>query len=133
MISRNLTEIVVAMRRVATILGAAAVLAYAVPARAHAYLDHASPAVGSAVAVSPPAVTLWFTGKIEPAFSHVTVADAQGRRVDLDDARVPPNDQTELQIGLKPLAAGTYTVHWSVVSVDTHPTEGTFTFQVGVK
>ena len=38
---------------------------------------------------------------------------------------------TELQIGLKSLPPGTYTVSWHVVSVDTHPTEGTFTFEVG--
>lgn len=28
------------------------------------------------------------------------------------------------------LAAGTYTVHWTVVSVDTHRTQGTYTFTI---
>jgi methionine-rich copper-binding protein CopC len=36
-----------------------------------------------------------------------------------------------LHVGLKPLPPGTYRVHWRVLSVDTHTTEGSFTFQVG--
>ena len=36
-----------------------------------------------------------------------------------------------MHIGLKPLNAGTYKVHWHAVSVDTHTTEGDFTFTVG--
>ena len=100
-------------------------------ARAHAFLDHASPAVGSSVATSPPVATLWFTQDLEPAFSSVTVTDQAGQRVDLGNAQVPQGSQSELQVGLKPLPPGTYTVSWRVLSVDTHPTEGTFTFEVG--
>jgi hypothetical protein len=97
----------------------------------HAFLDHASPAVGSSVPASPPDVTLWFTQDLEPAFSDVTVTNEAGQRVDLGNAHIPQGSPAELQIGLKPLPPGTYTVSWHVVSVDTHPTEGTFTFDVG--
>ncbi|MGH7014839.1 MAG: copper resistance CopC family protein [Stellaceae bacterium] len=100
-------------------------------AYAHAFLDHSDPAVGSTVPTSPPAIALWFTQDIEPAFSTVTVTNAAGQRVDRGNAHVPPDNPAELQLGLKPLAHGTYTVHWHVVSVDTHTTEGTFTFDVG--
>jgi copper resistance protein C len=103
----------------------------ALPAHAHAFLDHASPAVGSSVPASPPAVTLWFTEDLEPAFSDVTVTNDGGQRVDLGNSQIPQDSPSELQIGLKPLPPGTYTVSWHVVSVDTHPTEGTFTFEVG--
>jgi methionine-rich copper-binding protein CopC len=111
----------------------AGALLMAVPAasHAHAFLDHAEPAVGSAVPKSPPFVTIWFTQDLEPAFSSVMVTDAAGKRVDLDNARIPQGHPDELQIGLKPLPPGTYTVSWHVVSVDTHPTQGTFTFDVG--
>ncbi len=101
------------------------------PARAHAFLDHTSPAVGSSVPAAPPVVTLWFTQDLEPAFSDVTVTNEAGQRVDLGNARIPQGSPAELQIGLKPLPPGTYTVSWHVVSVDTHPTQGTFTFDVG--
>ena len=99
--------------------------------RAHAFLDHASPAVGSSVPAAPAVVTLWFTQDLEPAFSSVTVTNEAGQRVDLGNARIPQGSPAELQIGLKPLPRGTYLVTWHVVSVDTHPTEGTFTFEVG--
>jgi methionine-rich copper-binding protein CopC len=97
---------------------------------AHAFLDHASPAVGSSVPASPPVVTLWFTQDLEPAFSSVTVTNEAGQRVDLGKAQIPQGSPDELQIKLKPLTPGTYLVGWHVVSVDTHPTEGTFTFDV---
>ena len=119
------------MRRIMTLLLAAAVLTGAAPAvRAHAFLDHASPAVGSSVPTSPPIVTLWFTQDLEPAFSDVTVTNEAGQRVDLGNTQIPQGSPAELQIGLKPLPPGTYLVSWRVVSVDTHPTEGTFTFDI---
>ena len=105
-------------------------LGAAPPSQAHAFLDHASPPVGSSVPASPPIVTLWFTQDLEPAFSSVTVTNEAGQRVDLGKAQIPQGSPAELQIGLKPLAGGIYLVSWHVVSVDTHPTEGTFTFEI---
>jgi hypothetical protein len=122
---------VVVMRGIIVVLVAGAVLIGSSPARAHAFLDHASPAVGSSVPAPPSVVTLWFTQDLEPAFSSVTVTNETGQRVDLGNAQIPQGSSAELQIGLKPLPPGTYLVSWHVVSVDTHPTEGTFTFEVG--
>src|SRR5258706_12628552 len=42
-------------------------------ALAHAFLDHARPAVGSTVHGSPAQLKLWFTQQLEPAFSTVQV------------------------------------------------------------
>mgnify|MGYP001244693432 CR=1 FL=1 len=97
-------------------------------ARAHAFLDHASPLVGSTVATAPHEVSLWFTQNIEAAFSAVEVSDAKGARVDQGKAQISGN---AMRVGLKPLAPGTYRVRWHVLSVDTHKTEGNFTFRVG--
>ena len=47
-------------------------------ATAHAFLDHAEPRVGNTVATAPHEVTLWFTQKLEPAFSRITVSNAAG-------------------------------------------------------
>jgi len=105
-------------------------LGTALPLQAHAFLDHASPPVGGSVPASPPIVTLWFTQDLEPAFSSVTVTNETGQRVDLGNAQIPQGSPAELRIGLKPLPPGTYLVSWHVVSVDTHPTEGTFTFEI---
>ncbi len=122
----------VGMRRSAAALAALGIVSLAgSAARAHAFLDRANPAVGSSVPVSPAAVELWFTQELEPAFSTVTVTDKSGNRVDTGSAQVDPKDPTELRVPLKPLPPGTYKVTWRVVSVDTHPTEGDFTFEVG--
>jgi methionine-rich copper-binding protein CopC len=97
-------------------------------ANAHAFLDHAEPRVGNKVAAPPREVTLWFTQKLEPAFSSVTVTNAAGQRVDSGKARVSGN---QMSVSLKSGGTGTYHVNWHVLSVDTHTTEGNFTFQVG--
>jgi methionine-rich copper-binding protein CopC len=97
-------------------------------AQAHAFLDHATPLVGSTVPAAPHEVALWFTQNLEPAFSSVEVTDASGARVDQGKAAVSTNT---MRIGLKSLSAGTYRVRWHALSVDTHTTEGSFTFHVG--
>lgn len=118
-------------RHLAIAMAFAASLFTAARAHAHAFLDHAVPAVGSTVPTAPADIALWFTEHIEPAFSTATVTNAAGERVDRGDAHVAADNPAELQLGLKPLPPGTYTVHWHVVSVDTHTTEGTFSFDVG--
>jgi hypothetical protein len=99
-----------------------------VAARAHAFLDHASPLVGSTVAAAPHEVVLTFTQNLEAAFSTAQVTDAGGARVDQGKAQVSGSTMT---IGLKAIGPGSYKVHWHALSVDTHSTEGTFTFHVG--
>ena len=97
-------------------------------ASAHAMLDHAEPRVGNKVASAPREVTLWFTQKLEPAFSTITVLDAAGKRVDTGKTRV---SGSQMSISLRPGGSGTYRVKWHVLSTDTHTTDGSFTFQVG--
>jgi methionine-rich copper-binding protein CopC len=96
-------------------------------AHAHAFLDHANPRVGSTVRTAPRQVTLWFTQQLEPAFSSAQVHDAAGARVD-QGARV---SGMQIHVSVKALPPGSYKVHWKVLSVDTHTTEGSFSFRVG--
>jgi len=97
-------------------------------ARAHAFLDHAEPRVGNTVATAPREVTLWFTQKLEPAFSNITVTNSAGQRVDTGKTRVSGN---QMSVSVRSGGAGTYRVNWRVLSVDTHRTDGNFTFRVG--
>jgi copper resistance protein C len=97
-------------------------------ASAHAFLDHAEPRVGNKVATTPREVTLWFTQKLEPAFSSITVTDPAGKRVDTGKTRISGN---QMSISLRGGGSGTYHVNWRVLSVDTHTTNGNFTFEVG--
>jgi copper resistance protein C len=97
-------------------------------ANAHAFLDHAEPRVGNTVATAPREVTLWFTQKLEAAFSAITVTDAAGKRVDVGKTRVSGN---QMSVSLRSAGPGTYHVTWHVLSVDTHTTDGSFAFKVG--
>ena len=97
-------------------------------ARAHAFLDHAEPRVGSTTPAAPREVVLFFSQTLEPAFSSIEVSDAKGARVDQGKPQV---SATTMRVGLKSLPPGAYRVHWEVLSADTHKTEGNFTFHVG--
>ncbi len=100
------------------------------PASAHARLERAVPAAGSAVRESPPQLKLWFTERLEPAFSKVQVFDRNGKQVDKGDPEVDRADAKLLRVSLPTLAPGTYRVKWRVLSVDTHVSKGDFTFNV---
>jgi hypothetical protein len=100
-------------------------------ALAHAMLDHASPPVGSSLATAPREVVLSFTEDLEPAFSQIEVRSASGATVSGGKAQVDRADHTRLRVPLKPLGPGTYRVIWRVLSVDTHRTQGDFTFRIG--
>lgn len=95
----------------------------------HAFLDRASPAVGSEVSGSPAEVSLTYTEPVEPLFSSLKVTDSHGVTVD-DGKPVAQAAGRVLVIGLKPLSPGVYTVTWHITSVDTHKTDGHFTFTV---
>ena len=106
-------------------------LAAANQAQAHAFIDKTDPLVGGKIKEAPATVRLWYTQALEPAFSRVQVFDAAGKEVDRKDVRVDAKNPRLLAVSLPPGAgAGTYKVVWRVVSVDTHVTEGSFTFQV---
>jgi methionine-rich copper-binding protein CopC len=99
-------------------------------ASAHAFLDHAVPAVGSTVAVAPKQVQLFFTQDLEPAFTGATIANASGQPVATGPAVFDPQNKNEMVLNLPPLAPGHYKVSWHALSVDTHRTEGGFAFDV---
>lgn len=116
------------MNRTVRAFAALALAAAAPLAAAHAFLDHASPRVGSTVHASPPQVTLWFTQDLEAAFSTLRVTDKDGREVDRHDKKLDPSDRSVLRVSLPPLPPGKYRVQWRVLSADTHVTEGDYTF-----
>lgn len=99
-------------------------------ARAHAFLDHTSPPVGSTVGAAPHEVSLTFTQNLEGAFSTIQVTGPNGARVDQSKPQVSGN---MMRVGIRASGAGTYHVHWRALSVDTHTTQGSFTFHVGAQ
>jgi len=100
-------------------------------ASAHAFLDHADPRVGSTVKGSPTEVKIWFTEGLILPFSDVKVTDASGKEVQKNDKHLDPSNNALLIVSVQALKPGKYTVSWRATAVDTHVTNGSFTFEVG--
>jgi methionine-rich copper-binding protein CopC len=115
--------------RIAVLACAASLIA--APAFAHAFLKHASPGVGAMVKTPPPALVLTYTEDLEVPFCKVVVTGPGGAQVSAKP-RAVPGHRDELSVPLHITAAGTYHVTWHALSVDTHKTEGSFSFTVGV-
>jgi methionine-rich copper-binding protein CopC len=98
-------------------------------ALAHAFLKRANPPVGSALAKLPGALVLSFTEDLEVPFCKVVVVGPNGAVAGHAPAAVPGHAD-ELTIPLTPEGPGRYTVTWAALSVDTHHTQGSFTFTV---
>ena len=99
------------------------------PLWAHAFLDEATPKVGATVATAPPEITILFTQGVEPAFSTIALAGPNGQPVKLGPVGLDPADRQRLRAPLvAPLPPGHYEVRWSVISVDTHHTDGHYSF-----
>jgi len=96
------------------------------PAFGHAHLSKAIPGAGATVS-APSEVQLTFTEPLEPAFSSIELRDAAGKTVQTEKVQVKDN---VMRLPLKSLPAGRYTVKWRVLSVDTHKTDGNFSFTV---
>ena len=116
--------------RAATVLGLALLLSAPVGVHAHAFLDRADPRVGSTVKTPPTRVRLWFTQRLEAAFCTVQVLNEAGQQVDRKDMRPEAANPALLVVSLPALGPGRYTVLWRVLSVDSHVTNGDFTFRV---
>jgi copper resistance protein C len=94
---------------------------------AHAMLEKAEPAAGAVVHGAPATLRLIYSEPLEPAFSGVTIMDSSGQSVASGAAVIA---QSTMSVPLKPLRPGQYRVTWHAVSVDTHRTEGAYTFTV---
>ena len=101
-------------------------------ASAHAYLVKSVPAGRATVFSSPAKIQLWFNERLEPRYSFAAVFDPDGKRVDLDDAQVSPENPKQLAIGVKQLQSGRYTVKFRVLSIDGHVVEQSFPFTIRV-
>ena len=101
----------------------------ATAAFAHAQLEKATPGVGSTVA-SASELKLEFSEGVEPKFTSVVLTGPAGAIASGQAGRRRGDAKVLTVKFAAPLAPGDYTVTWKAVSVDTHHTQGTFTFTV---
>lgn len=106
-----------------------ALVAWPLTALSHVHLDRSEPAKDAVVSEAPKVVKLWFSGRIEPDFSEITVTAADGTQVDQGDTSASSN-RRELSVNLDELGPGKYQVNWNVVARDGHRIRGDFSFTV---
>ncbi|MCM3266399.1 copper resistance protein CopC [Streptomyces thermoviolaceus] len=105
-------------------------LAGAGPASAHAVLTGSDPRQGAVVDRAPAQVSLTFSEKVTFNPGSPRVLDPHGKRV--DTGQVAATGESTYAVRLRDgLADGTYTVTYQVVSADSHPVAGAYTFSVG--
>jgi copper transport protein len=101
----------------------------ATPASAHAGLVGASPAQNSLVGQAPTQIVLTWSESVTPVTGKVHVIAPDGSRADTGEVK---SQGAQLIIPLKPDGAnGTYLVSYRVVSADSHPVGGAYTYSVG--
>jgi copper resistance protein C len=99
-------------------------------AAGHAVLQRAEPGADSRLKRPPDEVKLYFSERLEPAYSSVRVLDDRDAQIDRRDARVDRGNPVLLRATLPPLPPGRYRVRWRVLSIDADVTEGDFSFRV---
>jgi copper transport protein len=101
------------------------------PADAHAELVSTEPASGEQLDAAPERVVLRFTESVDVSDDAVEVLTADGDRIDIGDPGHPDGERSSVAVDLPGLDDGTYVVSWRVLSSDSHPVSGAFTFGVG--
>jgi copper transport protein len=123
---------VLARAAAGVVLAVSALLAGAGTASAHAVLESTNPAANTVLLALPPQVTLTFGESVLLPPNGLRVFDPDGVQVDDGSTGHPGGAGDTVAVGLRPGSAqGSYTVAWRVISADTHPVSGAFTFSVG--
>ncbi|MFF3484828.1 copper resistance CopC/CopD family protein [Streptomyces sp. NPDC002701] len=107
-----------------------ALLAGAVPVSAHAALTGSDPQQGAVVAEAPAQVSLTFSEQVAMSDGSVRVLDPKGERVDTGKTSGLGGNTYAVKLH-SGLPDGTFTVTYQVVSADSHPVAGAFTFSIG--
>lgn len=119
-------------RSLAVIVLAGVLLAVdAAPAFAHAVLISTDPAAGTTLTKTPKTVTLRFGENVEASLGAIRVFNQRAQRIDVSAPFHPGGQGGAVSATLPSLRAGLYVVTWRVISADSHPVHGAFTFQLG--
>lgn len=116
---------------VGALVAVLAVLVAPARADAHAELVSTEPAFSEQLATAPDEVVLHFTEGVDLSDDALEVLDANANRIDVGEPEHPGGDRTAVSVSLPDLDDGAYVVAWRVVSSDSHPIGGAFTFRVG--
>jgi methionine-rich copper-binding protein CopC len=98
-------------------------------ASAHSFPESQTPSAGQKLASAPAEVTINFDAPIEKLFAKLEVTGADGKNEAAGAPQIS-DDGRRMSVKVASLKPGDYTVKWAVVGIDTHHTEGSYTFSI---
>ena len=107
----------------------AIVVSIPIVASAHSFPETETPSAGQKVAAAPSEVAIKFDAPIEKLFAKLEVTASDGQNVVVGAPQVS-DDGIRMSVKVGALKPGDYTVKWAVVGIDTHHTEGSYTFSI---
>jgi copper transport protein len=113
-----------------------ALLTVVAPARiasAHAILVTSEPAPSAVLDQSPTEIALFFNEFVDTVFGQIRILNSAGNVVQTVKPIRDASSQSIVRAPISPLEPGTYVVVWRVASDDSHPVQGSFSFQIGNK
>lgn len=114
------------------LLGTLFLLGGAGSVSAHSAVRETTPGEGTVLKSAPKQVTMTFTESVGITDDSLRVLSPENRRVNAGDTEHASGRSDSVRVPLDDgLADGTYTVAWRVVSADSHPISGAFTFSIG--
>jgi copper resistance protein C len=121
--SAKLPLLIIALASIACAAGAA---------RAHSFPEEQTPAAGQVLTAAPAEVAIRYDAPIEKLFANLEVIGPDGKNQAVGSPQLSADSRT-LSVKLAPLGPGEYQVKWGVLCVDTHRTQGSYTFTVAAK
>lgn len=107
-------------------------VATAAPASAHATVVGTDPGDASRLEAAPQQVTITFSESVNFTSGYLKVVDGDGNEVSEGKADHPAGDATKVSVALRSgLGDGSYVASYRIVSADSHPIGGAFSFVVG--
>src|SRR3954471_23756028 len=123
-----------ALARALLVVVAATIAVFLAPqaASAHASLQSTDPVGGAVLNEAPKQVSLTFSEPVVTSADSVQLFDGSGKRLDTTRPKHPAGDSASVAVDVSgALAKGAYIVTWRVISADSHPVHGAFTFRLG--
>ncbi|MFT4082612.1 MAG: copper resistance protein CopC [Nocardioides sp.] len=119
------------VRVVAGTLLAAVLILIGGPAGAHAVLESSSPAPDAVLHAAPSQVLLRFDEPVGLLSTSLQVIGPDGSEVQQGEAAHQGDATDTVAVPVEATATGTYLVSYRVISADSHPVSGAYTFSVG--
>ena len=98
-------------------------------ASAHSFPELEIPPAGATLSEPPAQITIKYDAPIEKLFASLEVLNSAGQNEAVGKPEVSP-DGWKLSVPVNKLPPGEYTVQWNVVCIDTHHTQGSYSFTV---